>query len=102
MPIYEFKCETCRGSFERLMRYSDPVPPCPECNGTAERQISAVSFVLKGGGWEKDGYGAGSRQVNPKPRTENVDTSQIPYVARDGSVMHANHTKMLNPDGSKA
>jgi putative FmdB family regulatory protein len=102
MPIYEFKCEPCEESFEKLMRHSDPVPACPQCDGTAERQISAASFILKGGGWEKDGYGAGSRQVNPKPRIETVDTSQIPYAARDGSVMNANGTKMLNPDGSKA
>jgi putative FmdB family regulatory protein len=103
MPIYEYQCTDCAGEFEKLMRFEDPVPDCPSCGGAPKRQISAASFVLKGGGWERDGYGAGSRQVNPQPRTEKkVDTNQIPYVARDGSVMNANGTKMLNPDGSKA
>lgn len=57
MPLYEYACATCKNDFEKLVRLSDPVPPCPECGSTeVKKKISASSFALKGGGWYKDGY----------------------------------------------
>ncbi|MCO4743348.1 MAG: zinc ribbon domain-containing protein [Proteobacteria bacterium] len=58
MPIYEYACESCGHRFEKLVRMSDDAPPCPECEGAVRKLISASSFVLKGGGWYKDGYGS--------------------------------------------
>lgn len=60
MPIYEYGCEACGHTFERLQKVSDdPVKNCPECDGqdTVKKLISRSSFVLKGGGWYKDHYG---------------------------------------------
>jgi putative FmdB family regulatory protein len=58
MPIYEFMCEDCKLKFERLQHYDADHPPCPEpdCEGIVVKLISAPSFVLKGGGWYRDGY----------------------------------------------
>jgi len=61
MPMYEYKCPKCGHEFDRIVRHADREAPqkCPECeHGAATRQMSkSTSFVLKGGGWAKDGYG---------------------------------------------
>jgi putative FmdB family regulatory protein len=60
MPIYEYVCKGCGHEFEREQRISEaPVKKCPSCGALkARRQISRTSFVLKGGGWYSDLYGA--------------------------------------------
>lgn len=59
MPIYEYRCELCGHEFERFQKMSDdPVDACPECEAdSVKKLVSRTSFVLKGGGWYKDGYG---------------------------------------------
>lgn len=57
MPIYEYACESCGHRFEKLVRINAEPPSCPECEGVVKKLISASSFVLKGGGWYRDGYG---------------------------------------------
>jgi putative FmdB family regulatory protein len=59
MPIYEYACGACGHSFELLMPIGAPLPEaCPSCGaGEVHKLVSATSFVLKGGGWYKDGYG---------------------------------------------
>lgn len=68
MPLYEYGCEACGHRLEVQQKLAEaPLKTCPTCGKDAlERLISATSFVLKGGGWYKDGY-SGS---GPK-RTEN-------------------------------
>jgi putative FmdB family regulatory protein len=62
MPIYEFHCSACGHRFDRLQKLSDPDPStCPQCGAPqVQRQVSAPSFRLAGGGWyetdfKKDG-----------------------------------------------
>ena len=60
MPIYEYGCQRCGHTFERLQKVSDaPLNECPVCDaqGEVKKLISRSSFVLKGGGWYKDHYG---------------------------------------------
>ncbi|MFK7930167.1 MAG: FmdB family zinc ribbon protein [Myxococcota bacterium] len=57
MPIYEYRCPECGNEFEKLQKISDPIPQCPTCGaGEVKKKVSASAFVLKGGGWYKDGY----------------------------------------------
>ena len=74
MPIYEWYCPNCGYEEETLQEMKDPDPLCPKCcynpdkQGTDEimkRKISQSSFILKGGGWFKDGY---SRKQKEKPK----------------------------------
>jgi len=59
MPIYEYVCSKCNQVTEKLQRFSDPpLKTCPHCRGRVRKQVSNSSFVLKGGGWYKDGYGS--------------------------------------------
>jgi len=58
MPIYEYVCSKCSEITEKLQRFDDaPLKSCPHCKGRLKKMMSNTSFVLKGGGWYKDGYG---------------------------------------------
>lgn len=53
MPTYEYLCRECGHQLEVMQRMTDPrLTTCPSCQAEAlEKQISAVSFQLKGTGW---------------------------------------------------
>jgi putative FmdB family regulatory protein len=56
MPLYEYRCEACGQSEEKLESLSAPeVHGCPACGATAgmRRQVSVAAFALTGGGWYK-------------------------------------------------
>jgi len=61
MPLYEYRCSACGKEFEVIQKFSDPpLSECPDCGSQVEKLISSTSFVLKGGGWYKDGYASSS------------------------------------------
>ena len=52
MPIYEYKCEKCGNSFEKLVFGSDKEPVfCPECKAEdVKRLLSSTGFISSTGG----------------------------------------------------
>ena len=60
MPIYQYKCkdEKCSEEFEKYLHINawDVPQKCPKCRSSSDKQMARTSFVLKGSGWEKDGY----------------------------------------------
>jgi putative FmdB family regulatory protein len=60
MPTYEYGCEACGKTWELEQRITEsPIKKCPKCGELkARRLISGGTFMLKGGGWYADGYGA--------------------------------------------
>ena len=78
MPIYEWYCPHCGHEEETLQSINDPAPVCLKCDYNTnrhkklevmERKISKSSFILKGGGWAKDGYSR-SKQVKKDKKTK--------------------------------
>ncbi|MBI5143272.1 MAG: zinc ribbon domain-containing protein [Nitrospirae bacterium] len=70
MPIYEYICDNCGVKSEVIQKISDaPLEACPKCSGKVRKAMSNTSFVLKGGGWYKDGYsstsGGGASSSSP-------------------------------------
>lgn len=61
--IYEYKCEACGHEFEVEQKISDQtLNTCTSCQEPkAKRQISKSSFILRGGGWYRDGYSGKNR-----------------------------------------
>lgn len=58
--IYEFKCKNCHITEEVLpITSKQETTKCKICGSEAKRIISKSTFILKGKGWEKDGYGNG-------------------------------------------
>jgi putative FmdB family regulatory protein len=53
MPIYEYQCEKCEGTFEAIQKFSDdPLTECRLCgDGAVRKLLSAPAFRLKGSGW---------------------------------------------------
>ena len=50
MPLYEYRCETCGETFEKMVAFSQAngSPECPHCHGSQTRkQIS--TFATRGG-----------------------------------------------------
>ena len=58
MPLYEYKCNVCGHSFERIVKFSDPpVKTCPQCGKDAvEQLIHAPAVQFKGSGWYVSDY----------------------------------------------
>ena len=76
MPTYTYECPKCGSQYERVQRITDaPDVTCPlpvgdsvgdpggrgsgECGGEVKRVIVPSltgGFMLKGGGWYRDGY----------------------------------------------
>jgi putative FmdB family regulatory protein len=43
MPIYDYSCQTCKHTFETLVR-AGSTPVCPECGGTAlDKCVSPIA-----------------------------------------------------------
>ncbi|MEX5729070.1 putative FmdB family regulatory protein [Rhodovulum iodosum] len=57
MPIYNYRCQDCAASFERLVPMTDDTPPaCPECASTdVARLLSRVSPPGKSAGLVAEG-----------------------------------------------
>ena len=49
MPIYEYSCQTCKSSFELLIRGSEE-PACPECGGSKLEKLLRVPAAHVAGG----------------------------------------------------
>ncbi|MCC7156659.1 MAG: zinc ribbon domain-containing protein [Bryobacterales bacterium] len=53
MPMYEYRCEKCGKTFEKLRRMSDADKDleCPDCHSEkVERQVSGFAMTGCGGG----------------------------------------------------
>jgi putative FmdB family regulatory protein len=64
MPIYEYECNACGHTLEKLQKISDPVlTDCPQCGDAAlQKLISAAGFRLKGGGWYETDFKSGGKK----------------------------------------
>ena len=69
MPIYDYKCPKCGNKDEVWKHQSemDRREKCPSCEHIMDRQISPVSFHLKGTGWYVTDY---KKPPGPKKNDE--------------------------------
>ena len=101
MPIYEYRCPDCEHDFEELMKFSDPTPPCPNCEGlAAERRVSKTSFILKGGGWYKDLYSGPSNQ--PGEATAKAPAEASPPKSTDSKSTDSKSTDSKSTDSKSS
>jgi putative FmdB family regulatory protein len=73
MPLYEYRCEACGQSEEKLESLSAPeVHACPACNKAEgmKRQLSVAAFALTGGGWYKGAASAPAATAASAPAVE--------------------------------
>ncbi len=79
MPIYEYRCNGCDKTFEVIRKFSDDaIKECIHCSGEeVEKLISQSSFILKGGGWHKDGY-AKKKEVKSPDKSQDKSQDKSP------------------------
>lgn len=84
MPIYEYQCESCGETLEKIQKFSDaPLTDCPACGkSTLKKLVSASSFRLKGSGWyetdfktKKSGKDAKSDKGSTAEKSSKTDSS---------------------------
>ena len=66
MPLYEYVCNEGHEFSAQQSIQDEPIKKCPKCRRVCKRLISASSFILKGSGWAKDGYGSGVTGKNKR------------------------------------
>lgn len=80
MPMYEYACADCGKHTEIIQKFSDaPATHCPACGGAIQRVISPSAFVLKGGGWYKDGYAS----ARPAAKDSGANGADKPKAKTD-------------------
>jgi putative FmdB family regulatory protein len=83
MPLYEYRCEACGSTFEKIVKFSDPpLEVCEKCGkGPVQKLISSPAIQFKGSGWyitdyaKKSTDGGGS---TTKPAGEKADSGAKP------------------------
>jgi putative FmdB family regulatory protein len=87
MPLYEYRCEACGETEEKLESLSAPSRhACPQC-GTGEgmqRQVSAAAFTLAGSGWYAKDYAS-------SPKKDSSETPAPPSGGCCGGVCPHKH-----------
>ena len=77
MPIYEYRCASCRFQSEYLQKVSDPIRSvCPQCGQeTFKKLLTAAGFQLKGSGWYATDFKAsGANAAAAKPEKQDADS----------------------------
>jgi putative FmdB family regulatory protein len=79
LPLYEYQCEKCGATIEKIQKFSDaPLKKCEKCGGRLERLISSSAIQFKGSGWYVTDYAhkssptasASSSSVKSEPSAE--------------------------------
>ena len=77
MPLFDFRCRSCRDEFEALVR-PPAVPVCPGCGGTdLERLVTGFSFSVRSGGLSPAARRAVQKQQHAQRRDQAAFQHEI-------------------------
>ena len=106
MPIYEYRCGSCRHEFESIQKMSDdPLLDCPQCGRPElKKLISASGFRLKGGGWYETDFKQNNRKnVAEDKKSDTASSKDTPpsgaSESKTSSSDSATTTKVKSADG---
>ena len=43
MPLFEYHCEACGKTFEKLLKQQGPEAPCPYCGQSSQKTVSVFA-----------------------------------------------------------
>src|SRR5262249_58310570 len=79
MPLYEYQCDECGHTFEKIQKFSDPLEDaCPKCGGPVRKLMSSPAIQFKGSGWDITDYA--KKDAGP-PKTDRAGESKPPQPA---------------------
>jgi putative FmdB family regulatory protein len=71
MPAYDFRCKTCKHTFEVVRPAGETTPPeCPECGGETKRVFTPVGVHFKGSGFYNTDYKGKNAAGGSEPKKE--------------------------------
>ena len=79
MPLYEYKCRSCKSNSEFMQKAGDPPKKkCPKCGGPLDKVLTAPALQFKGKGWYVTDYSKKSsgREDGAKSSSESKSDSQ--------------------------
>ena len=99
MPLYEYRCEACGSTFEKIQKFSDaPLEVCEVCGkGPVRKLISSPAIQFKGSGWYITDYAkkSSSDSSSTKPagekkseksdsaaKTESASSAEAPKTSK--------------------
>jgi len=76
LPLYEYQCENCGATIEKIQKFSDPpLEICEKCKGRLERLISSPAIQFKGSGWYVTDY---ARKSSPTASANSSSAKSEP------------------------
>lgn len=88
MPVYEYECASCKGRFDAVQKFSDPVlTECRLCSASGIRKVLATpAFVLKGSGWYATDYPSADRKkaADAEKPAASSEPAKTPACASGG------------------
>ncbi|TET53370.1 MAG: hypothetical protein E3J54_04365 [Actinobacteria bacterium] len=71
MPTYEYKCKSCKDSFEEFQKVNDKaLSKCPQCGGELARVFHPVGVIYKGSGFYTTDYK--NKHKKPKEKVKEA------------------------------
>lgn len=102
MPLYEYRCKSCKHQFEKIQKFSDdPVRVCPKCGLEVEQLLCAPTVQFKGSGWYVTDYarkgskseGSAKDNGHSKGAAESKDNGHSKGAAEAGSTASVPESK---------
>jgi putative FmdB family regulatory protein len=57
LPLYEYRCEQCGHSYEKIQKFdAEHEVVCPKCGGALFRPLTVPALQFKGAGWYVNDY----------------------------------------------
>jgi len=74
MPLYEYQCDECGHTFEKIQKFSDPLEDsCPKCGGPVRKLMSSPAIQFKGSGWYITDY---AKKDGSPPKADGTSDSK--------------------------
>ncbi len=90
MPLYEYRCKSCKHQFEVIQKFSDdPIRVCPKCGLEVEQLLCVPTVQFKGSGWyvtdyahksstSSEGYAKGNGHSHSRDAADSGSAASVP------------------------
>ena len=98
MPTYEYKCNSCKETFEDFHKITeDPEMTCPKCKSDDVRKIisGGTGFIIKGGGAQKKSVG---QRHGHKKGWSQPTPGESAKAKGQKALKEAQHNEAMNKD----
>lgn len=101
VPRYEYKCKSCKRTFEAVHGFDEKVSSCECCGGPVRRVFHPVGIVFKGSGF----YATDSRSADGKkfkPAEEEAPAEKTASSDNGGKKDKGKEKEKKSPESTKA